>query len=105
MRTRRDYPISILADIDAPIFTDLLIHDMGDALADGVIDGEATSRDWRTAPLIGLRFNHTFLHDGRATTLEEAIRLHAGEAAESAAIFDQLSPADHAALLAFVSAL
>lgn len=105
MRTRRDYPIPLLADVDAPIYTDLLIHDMGDALADGVIDGEAGSRDWRTAPLIGLRFYRTFLHDGRAATVEEAIRMHGGEATESVARFEALSEEDQAALLAFVGAL
>ena len=108
MKTRADYPIPLLAGIDAPVFTDMLLHDMGDALADGVIEGSARSRDWRTAPLIGLRFNRTFLHDGRAGTIEEAIVLHDGEgseAADSIARFRALSPADRAALLAFVSAL
>lgn len=108
MKTRADYPIPILAGIDAPIFTDLLLHDMGDELSDGVIDGEAQSRDWRTAPLIGLRFNTIFLHDGRAHTIEEAILRHDGkgsEAAEAINIFRALSPSDHAALLSYVSAL
>ncbi|MFT3768527.1 MAG: di-heme oxidoredictase family protein [Minicystis sp.] len=108
LKTRADYPISLLAGIDAPVFTDMLLHDMGDALADGVIDGQAASRDWRTAPLIGLRFNKTFMHDGRAATVEEAILLHDGkgsEAADSIARFRALSAADHDALLAFVSAL
>jgi CxxC motif-containing protein (DUF1111 family) len=108
MKTRADYPIDLIAGKDAPIFTDMLLHDMGDALADGMIDGEALSRDWRTAPLIGLRFNKTFLHDGRASSIEEAILFHDGkgsEAAESVSLFKALSPADHDALLAFVSAL
>ena len=108
MKTSADYPIAVLAGIDAPVYTDMLLHDMGDALADGMIDGEAQSRDWRTAPLLGLRFNKTFLHDGRAHTVEEAISLHAGEgseAAESVAIYKGLSAGDHDALLAFVSAL
>jgi CxxC motif-containing protein (DUF1111 family) len=108
MKTRPDYPIALLAGIDAPVFTDLLLHDMGDELADGVIDGEARSRDWRTAPLIGLRFNKTFLHDGRAHTVEEAILLHDGNGSEAAAsihAFLSLPPGDHDALLAFVGAL
>jgi CxxC motif-containing protein (DUF1111 family) len=108
MKTRSDYPILLLAGIDAPIFTDLLLHNMGDELSDGVIEGEAQSRDWRTAPLIGLRFNTTFLHDGRAHTIEEAILFHDGtgsEAAEAINIFRALSPADHDALLTFVGAL
>lgn len=108
LKTRPDYPIALLAGIDAPIFTDLLLHNMGDALADGMVDGEAKSRDWRTTPLIGLRFNKTFLHDGRAQTIEEAILLHAGqdsEAGEAVQVFQILSAADHQALLDYVSAL
>src|SRR4030095_2977307 len=52
LKTRADYPIAALAGIDAPVFTDFLLHDMGDALADGVSgpDGEAGPRDWRSAP-------------------------------------------------------
>ncbi len=107
MKTRADYPIALLAGLDAPVFTDMLLHDMGEELADGMIDGEAGSRDWRTAPLIGLRFNKTFLHDGRAHTVREAILAHAGtgsEAAESTALYESLGPADHDALLAYVNA-
>jgi len=105
VRTRADYPIAQLAGIDAAIYTDLLLHDMGNALADGMTDGGATSREWRTAPLIGLRFAILYLHDGRATTVDEAIRAHGGEAAAAAAAYAALSDADRAALLAYVSAL
>jgi CxxC motif-containing protein (DUF1111 family) len=81
---------------------------MGDELADGVVDGEAESREWRTAPLVALRFDKVFLHDGRAHSIDEAILLHDGkgsQAAGSVAIFRALSASDHDALLAFVSAL
>jgi CxxC motif-containing protein (DUF1111 family) len=108
MKTRADYPIDLLAGIDAPVYTDMLVHDMGDDLADGVVEGEAGPRDWRTAPLIALRFEKTFLHDGRARSIEEAVLSHDGpgsEASASIARFRALSPADHDALLAFVSAL
>ena len=108
MKTRADYPIAALAGILAPVYTDLLLHDMGTDLADGIVDGEATSRDWRTPPLIGLRFLKTFLHDGRAGTLEQAIVMHSGpgsEAAASTALFAALSAADKATLLAFVGSL
>ena len=79
LKTRPDYPLAVLAGIDAPIYSDVLLHDMGDSLADGVakIDGEATSRDWRTTPLIGLRFDKELMHDGRAKTVGYAIRAHA----------------------------
>jgi CxxC motif-containing protein (DUF1111 family) len=108
LRTRPDYPIAPLADIDAPIYTDVLLHDMGDALADGIKEGEAKARDWRTPPLIGLRFLTRFLHDSRATSLEEAILFHDGrgsEAAESVALFRALPDAERARLLAFVGSL
>ncbi|MFZ5893183.1 MAG: di-heme oxidoredictase family protein [Myxococcota bacterium] len=112
LRTRADYPIAPLANIDAPIYSDLLLHDMGTALADGLprdsIDGQAGSFEWRTAPLIGLRFNRSYLHDGRAKTVEQAILLHRGpgsEANTSVDAFDALTANERTALLAFVEAL
>lgn len=110
LRTRADYPIEPLADIDAPIYADLLLHDMGDELADGLAetDGQARSRDWRTAPLIGLRYLTTYLHDGRAKTLRDAISMHDGSGSEAHASivrFDALSEGDQRSLLDFVGAL
>lgn len=108
LRTRDDYPIAELAGIEAQVFTDFLLHDMGDWLADGLTDGQATSRDWRTTPLIGLRHFKTFLHDGRAKSVEEAILLHGGahsEAGESVDLFKTLSIEDKAALIAYVRSL
>ncbi len=105
MHTAADYPIPQLADIDAVVYTDMLIHDMGDALSDSMIEGDAHERDWRTPPLIGLRFDKTYLHDGRVTSIEAAIAAHGGEASESVSLFDKLSSRDKAALLAFVGAL
>lgn len=105
LRTRADYPIAQLAGIDAPIYSDLLLHDMGDALADAQTDGSATSRQWRTAPLIGMRFMRTFLHDGRTTSVEAAVLAHAGEASDSVRAFLALSDEDRRALLEFVEAL
>jgi CxxC motif-containing protein (DUF1111 family) len=108
LRTRADYPIAPLAAIDAPIFSDLLLHDMGTALADGLTDGTATSQQWKTAPLIGLARAHTFLHDGRATSVAEAILLHDGDGSEArvaVAKFRALSADDQAQLIAYVSSL
>ena len=110
MKTRADYPIPVLAGIDAPIYTDMLLHDMGAELADGLgtTDGDAGARDWRTAPLIGLRFNRTFMHDGRVTTVRDAVLAHDGpgsEAHDSIERFRALPAADQQALLDFVSAL
>jgi CxxC motif-containing protein (DUF1111 family) len=113
LRTRADYPVAELADIDAPIYSDLLLHRMGRNLADGLpaaadIDGDAGSFEWRTAPLIGLRFNRTFMHDGRASDVEAAIVAHRGEGSEANAsvdAFDALTTAERATLLEFVRAL
>jgi CxxC motif-containing protein (DUF1111 family) len=107
LRTRPDYPVAVLAGVDAPVYTDLLLHDMGDALSDGTanIDGEGKSRDWRTAPLIGLRFNRSFLHDGRAKTIQDAILGHAGEGNESLQLYRALTPAEQQSVLDFVETL
>jgi CxxC motif-containing protein (DUF1111 family) len=108
LKTRKDYPIAILAGIDAPVYTDLLLHDLGDALADGLTDEEAGPRAWKTAPLIGLRHFGAYLHDGRAPTLELAILAHGGEGSEAASsveLFKALSASDRDALLTFLEAL
>ncbi|HYJ80183.1 MAG TPA: di-heme oxidoredictase family protein [Longimicrobiaceae bacterium] len=92
-----------------PLYSDLLLHDMGDALADHRPDAGADGREWRTAPLWGLRLMRGFLngdafllHDGRARTVEEAILLHGGEALASRNAFAALSPAERAAVVDFV---
>jgi CxxC motif-containing protein (DUF1111 family) len=108
LKTRDDYPLAQLAGIDAPVFTDFLLHDMGAALADGMVDGQAGSRDWRTAPLIGLRFNRTYLHDGRASSIEDAVLQHDGAGSEAAGAVDHfknLSVADRQTLVDYVGAL
>jgi CxxC motif-containing protein (DUF1111 family) len=110
LHTRSDYPIPVLADIDAPVYSDLLLHDMGHDLADGMqgADGEAGPRDWRTAPLIGLRFLHTFMHDGRATSVRAAVLAHdsaGSEAHDSITRFLALTPDQQQALVDFVGAL
>jgi len=92
-----------------PLYSDLLLHDMGDQLADGRPDGQATGREWRTAPLWGLRLMTRFLdgqtllmHDGRARSVEEAILLHGGEAAASREAFARLTPDQKRALITYV---
>jgi len=111
MKTRPDYPIALLANMEAPIYTDMLLHDMGPGLADGMadgVDGDAHSREWRTAPLIGLRFDKRYLHDNRAPTIEDAILAHdslRSQASESVQLYRALTAADRATLLTFVGAL
>lgn len=91
------------------LYSDLLLHDMGDALADHRPDAGASGREWRTTPLWGLRLLRQFLngeafllHDGRARTIEDAILLHGGEAQRARDFFHGLNAADRAALLDFV---
>lgn len=108
LRTRDDYPIEAIAGIDAPIYTDLLLHDMGPEYSDGLHDGDATGSEWRTPPLLGLRHMQRYMHDGRAETIDQAIELHAGRESEAAYATERylaLPGADRAALLKFVSAL
>jgi CxxC motif-containing protein (DUF1111 family) len=110
LHTQPGYPLALLADIDAPIYTDLLLHDMGDGLSDSLAvgDGLAGPRSWRTAPLIGLRFAREFLHDGRVTTVRDAVLAHdsnGSEAHASVQLFSSLSGADQTALLEFVGSL
>lgn len=91
-------------------YSDGLLHDMGDMLADGFSEGEATQREWRTAPLRDIakraRAEQTgFLHDARAATLMEAILWHDGEALASRERFRQLGRTQRHALMAFLESL
>ena len=92
-------------------YTDMLLHDMGEGLADGRPEGAATGSEWRTPPLWGIGLTETvsghtlFLHDGRARNLTEAILWHGGEADAARDKFAALSKADRDALLAFVNSL
>jgi CxxC motif-containing protein (DUF1111 family) len=102
-------PISVLSNRPVELYSDLLLHDMGPELADNRSDGSATGREWRTAPLWGLRLMRSFLngdafllHDGRARNVDEAIRLHGGEGAVSRDAFLRLTEAQRRALLEFV---
>jgi CxxC motif-containing protein (DUF1111 family) len=92
-------------------YTDLLLHDMGDGLADGFDEPGAMGRQWRTAPLWGLGqtklvSGHTFLlHDGRARNVTEAIVWHGGEAQKSRDLFIQLGKTARDDLLSFLESL
>ncbi|HEX9705356.1 MAG TPA: di-heme oxidoredictase family protein [Gemmatimonadales bacterium] len=93
-----------LRNLDVAAYTDLLVHDMGPDLAD-ICLGLATPSEFRTEPLMGLRLMTRFMHDGRATTVEQAIELHGGEAAPSRDRFRGLPAAERAATLAFLKTL
>ncbi|MEL6979412.1 MAG: di-heme oxidoredictase family protein, partial [Pseudomonadota bacterium] len=92
-------------------YTDLLLHDMGEGLADGRPEGEATGREWRTPPLWGVGLTeavngHTFyLHDGRARSLLEAVLWHGGEAQAARDHAAALPKADRDALIRFLESL
>jgi len=108
LATREDYPVAQLAGIEAPLFTDLLLHDLGADMSDGLIEGDALETEFKTAPLMGLRFFPNFLHDGRAETVEEAVLGHAGEGSEanaSVSAFEALSEDGRSRLLSFVESL
>lgn len=92
-------------------YSDLLLHDLGPALADGRPDYRASGRQWRTPPLWGfgllgqLNENVGFLHDGRARNAEEAILWHGGEASRSRERYRHAPPSRRAALLSFLQSL
>ncbi|MES2665524.1 MAG: di-heme oxidoredictase family protein [Pseudomonadota bacterium] len=92
-------------------YTDLLLHDMGEGLADNRPEGVATGSEWRTPPLWGLGLTElvsgqtALLHDGRARTILEAILWHGGEAQPARDATIALPTADRTALIAFLESL
>jgi CxxC motif-containing protein (DUF1111 family) len=105
-------PIPQLSQVEVQLYSDLLLHDMGPGLADHRPDGEASGQEWRTAPLWGLRIvpdflngEEYYLHDGRATTLDQAIRLHGGEAEAAGRQYAGLGEGERQDLIAFLKSL
>jgi CxxC motif-containing protein (DUF1111 family) len=93
-------------------FTDLLLHDMGPGLDDGYTEGSATTAEWKTPALWGLGLakysqggSYFLLHDGRATSIEEAILLHGGEGLQSRENFQSLTESDKNKLIQFLESL
>jgi CxxC motif-containing protein (DUF1111 family) len=104
--------MSVLSNKTFFPYTDLLLHDMGSGLNDGYTEGSALPQEWRTPPLWGLGLSknsqggqYFLLHDGRATTIEDAILQHGGEAEQSKTNFTQLSAAEKAKLMHFLESL
>jgi CxxC motif-containing protein (DUF1111 family) len=103
--------ISAAANIEFHPYTDLLLHDMGEALADGRPDYLASGREWRTAPLWGIGLLKTvnghsdLLHDGRARNVTEAVLWHSGQAEHSREAFRAMPKAQREALVKFVESL
>ena len=96
--------VKALAHKEVFLYSDLLLHDLGPALAD-LCRGVAKPAEFRTAPLMGLRFKTTFLHDGRALSLTSAIVQHAGQAQPSVDAFLKLPLEEVDALLKYLKTL
>ena len=122
--TSPHHPLAELRGQRIHPYTDLLLHDMGEGLADNLGEGDASGAEWRTAPLWGIGNspcvtggvegvfqqqtcapNASYLHDGRARTLREAIDWHGGEAAHTRDAFDALPQVDQDALITFLETL
>jgi len=109
--TRKDASVAELKFQLIWPYTDMLLHDMGEGLADGQRVGDASGTEWRTAPLWGIGLTETvnghtfFLHDGRARNLTEAILWHGGEAQKARDGFAALQKTEREALLKFVESL
>ena len=92
-------------------YTDLRTHDLGARMADETVTGTKVHSLWRTAPLWGLDIrlhaarHATFLHDGRARSIEEAVLWHSGEAAHAERKFESLGPRERQILIGWVSSL
>lgn len=111
LKTSKFEALPQLANRKIRPFTDLLLHDMGPDLADGRPDFKAGGSDWRTAPLWGIGLSKqvnastSFLHDGRARNLQEAIVWHGGEAKPARDKFVALPKTERSDLLAFLESL
>ncbi|HRH70135.1 MAG TPA: di-heme oxidoredictase family protein [Flavobacteriales bacterium] len=104
--------IAALANTTIRPFSDLLLHDMGPGLDDGYTEGSALTSEWRTPPLWGLGLSpdsqggtYFLMHDGRATSIQQAIDAHGGEGQASRDAARQLSNTDRDALLRFLESL
>ncbi|MCO4772212.1 MAG: hypothetical protein KDA24_19415 [Deltaproteobacteria bacterium] len=118
------HPLAELRAQTIAPYTDLLLHDLGPAMADNLGEGDASGAEWRTAPLWGLGLgpcvtggvmgpeqsesctpSESYLHDGRARTLTEAVLWHGGEGSAAREAFEALTEEDTAALLRFLRSL
>lgn len=124
-QTSPHHPLAELRNQTIHPYTDLLLHDMGPGLADNLGEGEASGSEWRTAPLWGLGLSacvtggvtnagqgqqvctpvHSYLHDGRARTIEEAILWHGGEGEASKNAYQALTSSQKQDVLRFLESL
>jgi CxxC motif-containing protein (DUF1111 family) len=97
-------PIAALDRVIFFPFSDFLVHDMGD-LGDGIVQNGASGREMRTAPLWGARVRTSYLHDGRARTLQEAILAHDGQGQAARDRFAALDDHEQDQILDFINSL
>ncbi len=90
---------------DADLYSDLLLHEILAEGTAGIEDGDAGQTEFRTAPLWGLSTSAPYFHDGAADTIDQAIRMHDGEATAIRTAYEALSASDRDAMLAFLSTL
>ncbi|WP_413662249.1 di-heme oxidoredictase family protein [Microbulbifer sp. CNSA002] len=111
MSTDHSHPLAELRGNTIYPYTDLLLHNMGEGLADSLSESADFNQEWRTPPLWGLGMSKAvnghsnLLHDGRARTVEEAILWHAGEALDSREKFQSMSISERTDLLDFLQSL
>lgn len=96
-------PVQALDHKTVALYSDFLLHDIG--TGDGIVQGAATGREMRTAPLAGMQLQPFYLHDGSARTVEEAVARHDGQALGVRHRFEALSRNEQASLLKFVQSL
>ena len=96
--------LAVLSEKPVALYSDLLLHDMG-PLGDGIPQAAAEAREMRTAPLWGLSARPVWLHDGRATTIEQAILAHAGEGQGSRDKYASLGADERRQLREFLNSL
>jgi len=111
LRTSAGAALPQLAAQSVPAYTDLLLHDLGEGLADGVAEFGARPSEWRTPALWGLSQSRSsdgeraLLHDGRARSVAEAILWHGGQAQSAREAYRRMSGAQRRALAAFLDSL
>jgi CxxC motif-containing protein (DUF1111 family) len=102
--TTGTHPVPALSQKTVMLYSDLLLHDMG-SLGDGIVQGSAGAREMKTPPLWGVRASGPYLHDGRARTLDAAIRAHDGEARSARDKYLQLTPDQQKLLVEFLNSI
>lgn len=104
MMTTGSSPVAALNSKSVLLYSDLLLHDMG-SLGDGIVQGAAGAREMRTAPLWGIKASAPYLHDGRAMTLDDAIKAHDGEGKSARDKYLMLTPDQQKLLIDFLNSI